>query len=1001
MVPVNRHQKKSKGDSVQQPTKGKKTFYDRWGWIILIGSLSCVPFAFFSAGKAIQSNVNKIEDWLPKSFAETGELAWFRKNFPSDQFILVSWDGCKLGEDPSTGAGEDDPRIARLAALVSPPDLDPNNLDTVEAKKYFKGVSTGRQLLDQLTSGTHPLTYPDAIERLKGSILGPDGRQTCVIVSLDPETTVKLKPILGHGQMRIFRPNVPPGVLRRLIAQAGIADADLHLGGPPVDNISIDEEGEKTLVRLAGFSGLIGLGLAWWSLRSVVLTFIVFFCSVTSAAASLGMIWATGETVDAIVLSMPSLVYVLAISGAVHFINYYRDAVQEGGLSGATERAVIHALKPAILCSVTTAIGLLSLCASELTPIRKFGFYAATGVMILNVILFLLLPAALHIIGYAKKWVVAPTPSTGKGSKKAEIAHVPTETKAEKLWGTIASFIVRNHFGVATTCVLVVAVIGFGLSRTRTSIDLLELFDSNARILKDYRWLEKNLGMLVPLEIVIQFDPQSIAKTAEARSDDAKLDGFKGDEPAIGDDPTRLSFLERMETTVQIQETINNHFGDKGSKIVGRSMSAATFASSLPTKGVSTQKYLERVVYNKALESKRDEFMRSGFLRVDAETGEELWRISLRVAAFQGVDYGQFVHELRDAVSPIVDAHSDRVRILKQIAAWNGENKFTGKEVMIWDPAASDAKDSDGPSQSKLRSDEISALLSKARVKVTRGSIDPSSLPLVQLQKLSDFDAVVLTGAFSDQDIGTLGVTLGKVIDLQAVDPNSPKRWVSSTYTGVVPIVYKAQRALLQSLVESTLWSFLTITPLMMFVSRSFNAGFVAMIPNVLPVVVIFGAMGWLNIPIDIGSMMSASIALGVAVDDTIHFLSWFRGDLKQLGNRQEAIVACYKRCATPTLQAACISGLGLSVFAFSTFTPTQRFGWLMLTILVAGVVAELILLPAILAGPLGKAFEPSQSRHNVLSRYMLIMRYEMRRRFDSKARIAPVASDRELQSAA
>ena len=246
-----------------------------------------------------------------------------------------------------------------------------------------------------------------------------------------------------------------------------------------------------------------------------------------------------------------------------------------------------------------------------------------------------------------------------------------------------------------------------------------------------------------------------------------------------------------------------------------------------------------------------------------------------------------------------------------------------------------------------------------------------------------------------------MGVTLGKVIDLQAVDPNSPKRWVSSTYTGVVPIVYKAQRALLQSLVESTLWSFLTITPLMMFVSRSFNAGFVAMIPNVLPVVVIFGAMGWLNIPIDIGSMMSASIALGVAVDDTIHFLSWFRGDLKQLGNRQEAIVACYKRCATPTLQAACISGLGLSVFAFSTFTPTQRFGWLMLTILVAGVVAELILLPAILAGPLGKAFEPSQSRHNVLSRYMLIMRYEMRRRFDSKARIAPVASDRELQSAA
>ena len=1007
---------------MQKPIVGKKTFYDRWGWLILIGSLACVPFAFYGAGKAIQSNVNKVEDWLPKSFSETGELAWFRKNFPSDQFILVSWDGCKLGLDPSTGSEEDDPRIAKLAALVAPQVVDPNDVDAVEARKYFKGVSTGRQLLDQLTTGTHPLNFPDAIERLKGSILGPDGRQTCVVVSLDPETTAKLKPILGHGQMRIFRPNVPPGVLRRLIAQVGIPDADLHLGGPPVDNIAIDEEGEKTLVRLAGVSGLIGLGLSWWSLRSVILTLIVFFCSVTSAAASLAMIWATGETVDAIVLSMPSLVYVLAISGAVHFINYYRDAVQEGGLFGATERAVVHAFKPAILCSATTAIGLLSLCASELTPIRKFGFYAATGVMILIVILFLLLPAALHIIGYAKRWVTSPVTQHENSHKRAEVVqHI--ESKSEKLWGSVASFIVRNHFAVATSCVLVVGLIGFGLTRTRTSIDLLELFDSNARILKDYRWLEKNLGMLVPLEIVIQFDKDSIAKTAEAKAAEAKgdevvRDESKGDDAIIGDESTKLTFLERMETTVRIEDAISNLFGDKGSKIVGRSMSAATFASSLPSKGVSTQTYLTRLTYNKALESKRDEFMRSGFLRIDPESGAELWRISLRVAAFQGVDYGHFVHELRDAVSPIVDAHGDRVRILKQIAAWTGESKFIGKEVMIWDPIipnlevtsnasillAASTVASQGQtisSQAKLRSDEISALLTKARVKVSRGSFDPSSVPLVQLQKLSDFDAVVLTGAFSNAEVGTLGVTLGKVIDLEAHDPSTPKHWVSSTYTGVVPIVYKAQRALLQSLVESTLWSFLTITPLMMFVSRSFSAGFVAMIPNVLPVVVIFGAMGWLNIPIDIGSMMSASIALGVAVDDTIHFLSWYRGDLREIGDRNSAIVASYKRCATPTLQAACISGLGLSVFAFSTFTPTQRFGWLMLTILIAGVVAELILLPAILAGPLGKAFEPSQSRHTVVSRFMLIMRYELRRHFERRNRTNTISGDQELQSAA
>ena len=73
--------------------------------------------------------------------------------------------------------------------------------------------------------------------------------------------------------------------------------------------------------------------------------------------------------------------------------------------------------------------------------------------------------------------------------------------------------------------------------------------------------------------------------------------------------------------------------------------------------------------------------------------------------------------------------------------------------------------------------------------------------------------------------------------------------------------------------------------------------------------------------------------------------------------DRRAAIRSAYRHCAPPTLQAALISGLSLSVFVLSTFTPTQRMGWLMMSILLAGVVAELIMLPALLAGPLGKAF--------------------------------------------
>ena len=72
-----------------------------------------------------------------------------------------------------------------------------------------------------------------------------------------------------------------------------------------------------------------------------------------------------------------------------------------------------------------------------------------------------------------------------------------------------------------------------------------------------------------------------------------------------------------------------------------------------------------------------------------------------------------------------------------------------------------------------------------------------------------------------------------------------------------------------------------------------------------------------------------------------------------------------YRRVATAMTQTTLIGGLGLAVFSFSTFTPTQRFGMMMLTLLFAALIGDLIMLPALLAGPLGRFFEPRRDRKN------------------------------------
>ena len=135
------------------------------------------------------------------------------------------------------------------------------------------------------------------------------------------------------------------------------------------------------------------------------------------------------------------------------------------------------------------------------------------------------------------------------------------------------------------------------------------------------------------------------------------------------------------------------------------------------------------------------------------------------------------------------------------------------------------------------------------------------------------------------------------------------------------------------------------------------------MIPNLFPVVVVFGIMGWSGILVDVGTMMTASVALGVAVDDTMHYLTWFRRGLDEGLDRKGAAMRAYERCGTAMTQTTLIGGLGLAAFAFSTFTPTQRFGTLMLTLLAVALVGDLVFLPALLTGPLGRVFGPSRRK--------------------------------------
>jgi predicted RND superfamily exporter protein len=172
----------------------------------------------------------------------------------------------------------------------------------------------------------------------------------------------------------------------------------------------------------------------------------------------------------------------------------------------------------------------------------------------------------------------------------------------------------------------------------------------------------------------------------------------------------------------------------------------------------------------------------------------------------------------------------------------------------------------------------------------------------------------------------------------------------SVTFTGVAPLLEEAQESIFTGFWESFITAFGIISLVMIVSLRSLKAGLVAMLPNLWPICIVFGMLGWLRIPVDIGMMMTGSIALGIAVDGTFHFLVHYESRFRELNDTAAASRDALLQTGAPILKAAAIASIGMLALTLSNFVPTARFGYMMATLLMAALVGDLVLLPAILA---------------------------------------------------
>jgi predicted RND superfamily exporter protein len=177
--------------------------------------------------------------------------------------------------------------------------------------------------------------------------------------------------------------------------------------------------------------------------------------------------------------------------------------------------------------------------------------------------------------------------------------------------------------------------------------------------------------------------------------------------------------------------------------------------------------------------------------------------------------------------------------------------------------------------------------------------------------------------------------------------------------TGAVPLFLQTQEAVLRSLIRSFSLAFALVLGIFVVLLRNVWAGLIAMIPNVVPITVVFGLLGWCGQRVDIGVMITASIALGVAVDGTLHFLTWFRQGLAEGMSRANAVIRALVHCGPAMWQTSAAVAFGLLMLLPAELLLISRFGWLMAAMVGVALLADVVLLPQLLAGPLGAVFAP------------------------------------------
>ncbi len=844
---------------------------------------------------------NDVLSFIPKNHKEVVNYDKVKNQFGSDLVIDVALEathGTIFKKDFLLLVKKLTDTFKSIPGVVS--------VDSISSTDIITGTAEGMEvhpLLENFTGSKADITALKtkllSWNIYKGLLYSKDFTSTQIGVKIDPD-------IQSEAMNKVYF------AIEKELKKINTDDVRYYVAGMPAITVLITSQMKKDIVFLIPLVVLVVIGTLYLSFRRLGGVILPLTTVLISGIWTIGLMALFGVPLSLLATVIPVILVAVGSAYGIHIVSHYYDELDRASAPLTEEQhreIVFGTLKriglPVFLAGLTTLIGFGSLISSTVIPMKTFGIFTAIGVVTSLAVALVFIPSILLLRHKALKH------SQGTG-KTVDI----TERFMNYLYG-----IFHRNKGRIIFITLLITIAGiYGTTKVIKDNILVNYFKPNTEIQRADRFLRQKFNGTTTFDIIVKGDKKGSLTNPEILIAMDDLSTYlKGKYPEVTNILSFTDFVKKMNevmnSTPPPPAAAPVPQQEKNTEQTEPSGGFTSFFTETPAPPENSVK-----------SSAKNPAQNTGLAPTAAPSSsdfEPLWK-----TMGKNFSYEDFLTVLNRAY---IQAQQKNMSAAELVAAINRELNYNG--AAYYEIPSNPAKYS-AESMKELQNliSQYLLLFSGELSDWTDDNLEPSMAKMFV-------------------QINTPGTILPHRIarDAEAyARAHFPKGYTVET-VGTSKIMYALTQLITTSQTRSILISLLLVFIILTINYRSLLAGIIGIIPISLTVLINFGIMGLLHIRLDISTAMVSAVSIGIGIDYTIHYLSYYHYERSQSDNLEQVARSTLQGVGKAIIFNAVSVAGGFLVMLLSNFTPLNYFGLLVALTMITSSTASLTLLPILL----------------------------------------------------